>query len=257
MKKILLSLLTVGLVTTVGVFATRAFFSDVETSTGNTFTAGTIDLMIQSDCYRSNEASGNCGVWDYSVGKLSNQKFFNFTDLKPGDWGENTVSFKVLNNDAWMCANMNITSNSDLGGYLNIFWWVDDGDNIYQSGEKKLYTGPMTIDGWLGLTGVNPGGTGSLPLTFADSYLNWRLWPESSPHPNTVAISANDEQHLGIGWCFGVLTADGSGPRGFTCNPAGDHNNAQGDNVVGDLSFSVEQTRNNPDFLCPEHRLIQ
>lgn len=46
MQKILLSLLTVGLVASVAFGATRAYFSDTETSTGNTFAAGTLDLKV-------------------------------------------------------------------------------------------------------------------------------------------------------------------------------------------------------------------
>jgi len=46
MKKILLSLLTIGVVSA-GVFgATKAFFTDTETSAGNTFSAGTIDIEV-------------------------------------------------------------------------------------------------------------------------------------------------------------------------------------------------------------------
>lgn len=44
MKRILLSVLTISLVGAVTIGATGAYFSDTETSTGNTFTAGTIDL---------------------------------------------------------------------------------------------------------------------------------------------------------------------------------------------------------------------
>lgn len=44
MKKIVLSLSVIAVVAVVAVGATRAFFSDTETSTGNIFTAGTIDI---------------------------------------------------------------------------------------------------------------------------------------------------------------------------------------------------------------------
>lgn len=46
MNKILLSLLTISLVAVVAVSATRAYFFDTETSTGNSFTAGTLDLKV-------------------------------------------------------------------------------------------------------------------------------------------------------------------------------------------------------------------
>jgi predicted ribosomally synthesized peptide with SipW-like signal peptide len=49
MKKILLSVLTIALVAAVTVGATQALFSDTEESTGNTFTAGSLDLKMNGN----------------------------------------------------------------------------------------------------------------------------------------------------------------------------------------------------------------
>lgn len=46
MKKVLISLAAIGIVAAIAVGATVAYFSDTETSTGNTFTAGTIDISV-------------------------------------------------------------------------------------------------------------------------------------------------------------------------------------------------------------------
>jgi len=46
MKKILLSILTIGLVSSVAFGATQALYSDTETAKGNTFTAGTLNLQV-------------------------------------------------------------------------------------------------------------------------------------------------------------------------------------------------------------------
>jgi predicted ribosomally synthesized peptide with SipW-like signal peptide len=46
MKKILLSLVTIGAVAALAVGASRAYFSDTEKSVGNTFTTGTIDIAV-------------------------------------------------------------------------------------------------------------------------------------------------------------------------------------------------------------------
>ncbi len=46
MKKILISLSIVGAVAAIAIGATTAYFSDTETSTGNTIAAGTIDLAV-------------------------------------------------------------------------------------------------------------------------------------------------------------------------------------------------------------------
>lgn len=251
MKRILISLLTVALVGGVGVAATRAFFSDVETSAGNTFTAGKVDLQIKSQCTYN---EGNCvdGNWDYGNGELVSEKFFNFTDVKPGDWGENTVSFKILTNPAWMCADLTKTADTgELDNYVNVFWWVDDGDNVYETDEKVLFGGPAPLNAlW-------PGTNTVLPLTFADSTRNWRYHPT----PGTIEpIPATVEQNLGIGWCFGTIGLTGVGdtatPNGFSCTAgaSGVENEAQGDQVVATLAFTAEQYRNNLGFKCPENQ---
>src|SRR4030065_1558030 len=46
MKKILLAIITIALVATAGVYATRALFSDQEVGGGNTFSTGTIDIAV-------------------------------------------------------------------------------------------------------------------------------------------------------------------------------------------------------------------
>lgn len=48
-KKILLSLSVIAAVATIAVGGTIAYFTDTETSTGNTFTAGTIDIAVQGE----------------------------------------------------------------------------------------------------------------------------------------------------------------------------------------------------------------
>jgi len=63
MKRILISLSIIGVVSAFAIGGTIAFFSDTETSTGNTFTAGTLDLG--------------------SLGNISWE--FPFLDMKPGD----------------------------------------------------------------------------------------------------------------------------------------------------------------------------
>ena len=85
MKRILMSLMTVALVSALiggGVFA---YFSDVETSTGNTFTAGTLDLNLDG---------GNTNVVKFTV-----------SDVKPGDSG----------GGSWTVANV-----GSIAGYLDL-----------------------------------------------------------------------------------------------------------------------------------------
>ena len=136
--------------------ATGAFFSDTETSTGNTFTAGAIDLTIDSEQhYNGNvceyndedeqyEWTGNAdypevgtactGSWeltDLDDDSVTGHKFFNFSDLKPGDHGENTISIHVETNDAYMCAALVNVGGEDLGATKTEP--EDEVDNTYGS----------------------------------------------------------------------------------------------------------------------------
>lgn len=79
-KKILLSLSVIAAVATIAVGGTIAYFSDTETSTGNTFTAGTIDIAVD-----------NMNPW-------SDQ--FALEDMKPGY--TDYINFEIENkaNDA-------------------------------------------------------------------------------------------------------------------------------------------------------------
>ncbi len=103
---------------------TYAYFSDTETSTGNTFTAGSIDLRVASQChyFQDNGAGysdigcgagagfGNWALTDLGAGV---NQFFTFADVKPGDYGEDTVKIQVDNNDAWGQMTLAVTSDVD------------------------------------------------------------------------------------------------------------------------------------------------
>jgi predicted ribosomally synthesized peptide with SipW-like signal peptide len=85
MKKLLISIMTVVAVTALVGGGIYAYFSDLETSNGNTFTAGTLDLNLDG---------GNINVVK-----------FNVSDVKPGDTGGGT----------WTVTNVgNITGYLDL-----------------------------------------------------------------------------------------------------------------------------------------------
>src|SRR3990167_1464422 len=73
---------------------TSAFFSDTETSSGNTLTAGELDLKIDNTSYY-NQASNSATTWPSD--NLPGHLFFDFNDLKPGDRGEDTISLLVQN----------------------------------------------------------------------------------------------------------------------------------------------------------------
>ncbi len=298
-KKILLSLLTVSAVAVVAVAATTAFFSDTETSSGNILQAGAIDLGIDNESFINGLLSEGT-TWEISydlddcfIGDPQDGipcLFFNFIDLKPGDYGEDTISVTVKNNDSWVCTTTTITSDDDmdctependvegpncptdgsepdlddtdgdLANEIDIMWWADDGDNVLEEDET-------VIDG--------PGNLGSVPLDFpvvrklSDS--TGSIFPTPGP------LIGGDTYFIAKAWCFGDLgtaplsqngytgpdepTNDGqniNGPAtpedgGITCTGASVIDNAaQTDKVMLDVSFDAVQSRNNESFACEE-----
>jgi len=150
-KNILLSLTVIAAVAAIAIGGTVAYFSDTETSAGNRFTAGGIDLKIDYDCYFNKLADGtpNCPSWDQK--SLTTEKFFDFSDIKPGDFGEGTISLHVFSNNAWgaftidnivdldnditepedevdgQIDNEDGTADGDLDDGLELMVWLDQG----------------------------------------------------------------------------------------------------------------------------------
>ena len=252
---------------------TGAFFSDVESSLGNTFAAGAIDLKIDNTSYYNGVFNQDTS-WE--LRDLTVEKFFNFLDLKPGDFGEDTISIHVDTNDSYICADITLTSNDDngftepeslvdqtdgagmgeLANAVNFIWWADDGDNVLEVGEDVISQGPIG-----NLVLGEP-----VKVALADSQNN--IWSDA-PGP----IDGNETVYIGKAWCFGNLSVepevqDGEGQvgipgedssngpdqrgAGFSCDGSLLGNNTQTDSLTADVVFSAVQARHNPDFVCRE-----
>ena len=267
MKKILLSISSIIFAVAILAGGTGAFLNRPNTSTGNTFATGIIDLKIDNESYVTNEN----GILTFSpstswsLSNLAGKLFFNFLDIKPGDIGEDTISLHVNNNNAWACMNIDLTgtpengqpepevavdptagvNDGELQNNLYFTFWADDGDNVYEKGEKVFKQG-LVKDIW---NGDN--------WALADSQTN--VWSGSGP------ILANTVKYIGKAWCFGDMTPtpvnqDGKGKTGtngplsrgtgFSCTGVNVGNIVQSDGVKADVSFTVAQSRNNSEFTC-------
>ena len=154
-KRILASLIIVGLVAATVGNSTVALLNDQETSSENTFSTGEIDLTIDW-----NES--------YNGENVERQEFtdnpgpiFNFTDLKPGDHGEATVSIHLEDNPGWVWmrgietkdeevveteseTSMGDTDpDGELDDELIFTIWRDDGDNVLEDGEEVIEEGSL------------------------------------------------------------------------------------------------------------------
>lgn len=267
-KQIIISLIAIGVIVAAGIGGTVAYFSDTETSVGNTFTAGSIDLGIDNDSYYNGVYStGTSWLLTYDLDDEGGPYFyFNFEDLKPGDWGEDTISLHVNNNDAWVCADVTLTSDNEndivepeadlgdtapdgeLADEVYFIWWADDGDNVLEEGEELIWSA-----GALGYLGVD----NTYTVTIADSDEN--IFDPSGGPIDGCDVPEECTYYIGKAWCFGnleldpVLEGEGVDPTvdpGFSCDGEYVTNWSQSDSMTADISFRAIQSRNNDGFIC-------
>jgi predicted ribosomally synthesized peptide with SipW-like signal peptide len=285
MRRITISIGTAVFALAALVSASGAFFSDTETSSANTFTAGAIDLTVDSQAHYaglvclSNGQGGYAWVDDPAIATstsrpdLLNQscsgswaatnlgptnQFFNYSDVKPGDPGENTISLHV-DNSAWACLNIHTDANNEnginepeasagdvtadpnggeLAQNISVITWLDQGatpgfqegdtgqgDNIHQANEPIL-TGPSALSDFGATT----------TLTIADG-------GTGTPLPG------GSTSYVGIAWCAGTQTVNGT-TGAISCDGSSVGNTVQTDSAISSVSIYVEQSRNNPNFDC-------
>jgi predicted ribosomally synthesized peptide with SipW-like signal peptide len=178
-----------------------------------------------------------CKLWeekDLEPGDV----FWDFGDVKPGDYGRNVISMHVYDNNYWACLlsektdleNVIIEPEADFGDvtdpegelskYVDIFIWMDlDFDGVYEPvGETALYENgfPDAID---------------------------------LSEPPAANWLASTTYYLGLAWCIGDQTVHHDTGL-IECDGTGNQNDAQTDTLTVDLKFYAEQSRNNPDFSC-------
>lgn len=311
MKKILLSVATIAFVGAAVAGFTGAFYKDVETSRGNTFEAGGLELLVDSESHYNSMVCTDMGdsvlpryqwqpevtgvVVDYPVqGSECNgtwsetdleegvHKFFYFTDLKPGDEGEDTISLHVYDNDAWgqfiidgvidrdnTCTGPEIRVENETGticvdpdgdgeidNYLVFNGWLDqgeipgfqnggddpnadptEGDNIHQD-----YEGPYFWENEL----ISDLGPFDLAEVFSAAYEAYCVGTGNPNGNNDYDVChgfAEDGRmvksttyYFGLAWDFPLST----------------DNDAQTDEYTADMTFQVEQHRNNPTPFQPK-----
>ena len=280
MKKILLSLATIAIVGIAATGLTVSFYGDTETSTGNTFTAGSVELKVDSTSHYNymvctGDGTACDGSWQQKDLENGVDKFFNFTDIKPGDHGEDTISLHVIDNDAWgrflldnvldqdnTCTVPEQVAENDqcvepdgdgeVDENLNWHIWLDQGSEPgFQCGNPELQTEcsdteegnniqdadePTIYDGTIGGFG---------PFDLKDILI--------AAYDASCTEGPSADGHDDYGLCHG-LASDGRMVGSTTYYfglawelPIETGNEVQSDSFTADMIFQVEQFRNNPN----------
>ena len=207
------------------------------------------------------------GTWEETDIEGGVHTFFNFLDLKPGDYGEDTISLHVYNNDAWgqlvldgiidedndctepeqdmennTCSDPN--GDGEIDNYLAFTGWLDqgvtpgfqgqdegEGDNIWQQSEGPKFW-DETLIGNLGpfeLKEVLSVAYDLMGCNDPDGNTNYGVCHGFAEDGRMVESTT---YYFGLAW---ELPLDETG------------NDAQTDSYSADMTFMVEQHRNNPN----------
>lgn len=248
-------------------------------NSGDTFAVGEVDIKVGNESYYNGELHSGT-TW--SVRDLTVEKFFDFQNVLPDDYGEDTITLTVELEDSYLCADVLLTSNDDngctepeglvdascgnpgvnegeLASLIEFMWWADDGDNVFEDDETIISEGPVG-DLTLGVTTT---------IALADTDTN--IWTGVGG-----AIAADTTEHIGKAWCYGALTPvaleqDGSGNAwspaddndnngffgqpldgGFACTGAPLDNVSQTDSLTMDVHFNAVQAFGNDGYRCSD-----
>ncbi|MFA6254642.1 MAG: TasA family protein [Patescibacteria group bacterium] len=246
-KKIVISLGVIAIVAAIAIGGTIAYFSDTESSVGNTFKAGKFNLQIDNTCHYNGKVcildpSGSGKYfWQgtqeecfctWSAKDLNGELYFNLLDVKPGDSGEDTISLHVDNNDAWMCAEIANLVKDDNG--------CDSPENKVDStcgaGEGELQNNLFfTIwnDNGAGEHNCNNIKDEDETYVIQNQTVQAGYWPIADSSLG-APMQGGTTHCLGVKWNVPLATG----------------NEIQTDSLLADIIFTAVQARNLPQFVC-------
>jgi len=150
-RKVLLSIVIIGVVGALVGSGVFAYFSDTETSTGNTFTAGTLNLKVGSvdPCTEtitvSDTYGGDSGSYDWLLkndGSIVGSLDVTFSNIVNDDNGLNEPELADPNED-----DLDGAGNGELAGAFSVTVYIDENDNNTYDGEP---TDTLIYQGFVG-----------------------------------------------------------------------------------------------------------
>lgn len=162
MRRLLLSFVVLGITSLCSIGATTAYFSDTEVSSGNTFTAGTLDLKIDGGDVNVSKSFSNLSPllsqpnWGYSFHNAGTiDGVLNISGVSILDYENGCLDPESFAGDT-SCGDLE----GELSQALNIRVWVDSDWNWeITPGESVLYNGPLSGLSVLDIKGIGAGET--------------------------------------------------------------------------------------------------
>lgn len=187
MKRILISLMTMALVGVLVGGGIYAYFSDTETSTGNVFTAGTLDLTVDSEnpwastkITVANMKPGDSGAVDCTLtnaGNLAGTLTADITGLSD-DQGSCTEPECVDEGGTYSGGSCTGNIAVNLSAKVDMVVWVDDGaglgtanNGVKDGTEQELFSGTLaaanTAGPWSVTGGLSAGSTTYIGISYS------------------------------------------------------------------------------------------
>jgi hypothetical protein len=241
-KRLVIVLGTVLFVGAVGTFVPGDTFAH-----GMTFTSNNLELKIDDKAWY-NGSPVPSATWSLKNLVPGTDKFFNFSDVKPGDFGCNVISIHAQKADAWACIDFKNLKNLDNGvnepesavdpngnasGELaagtEMFGWIDNGDGKYDpKNEKAIFGNGSTQDAAHLLNDTS--------YAIGDSKFGG-------------ACKQNGAKYVGICWCAGHLSVNPSNGK-MTCDGGALGNAAQTDSFSVDVAIRAMPSSQDAKFTC-------
>jgi predicted ribosomally synthesized peptide with SipW-like signal peptide len=219
MKKILLSLAIIAVVSAASVGATKAYFSDAEASNGNSFTAGSLDLVLGEQATLPFSVT-NIVPGDHGTGRitLTNQGSI------PGALSINLGNVLESENDLTEpelhpgYGTADYPGPGELGLFLKYTSFIDvNRDGVFNSGDIQItYNGQKSVfPGFWGgdfhttsLSSMVPGWNSVMTLNngqSVDLVINWLFPTESEDSNYSQNIAMTDGESFDIGFVLNQI----------------------------------------------------
>ena len=220
-----------------------AAFTD--SAVGETFATNGINLKIDSKGWY-NGALVPSATWKLKDLTPGVDKFFNFDDIKPGDFGCEVISMHVKNQDAFMCLDFknlksyengvnepeSILEPGGTGGELllgtEFFGWMDDGDGTFEPPKEKVLFGQTEQS--------------------ASIVLNDTTYPVGDSK-YYGSCKKDTTRYVGMCWCAGNLAVNPTTGK-MECDAHTLGNEAQTDSWTVDVAIRALPMKDNKSFLC-------